>query len=513
MNSVFQIENSALLKYTGDQETAEIPKGITKIGFSAFNSSAITDVVIPESVTSIGTSAFCWCTKLKSVSLPNGLKHINSSVFMGCHNLEKAILPNLLETIEEDAFEYCESLKQITIPGNVSLISESAFEGCKSLNEIVILSKDITIGKNAFKDIGINAIIKAPHCLISQFESFNKPSVVMGYLTMIEERTTIDDNVLESLKKYLKSQKIKYYQIAAVEPLLKKYLELWGIMPRQPESAKCDLHALVDLYAKDAGKTIATDLLIIASAFGDSSDIEYVINKFGKKRLVDNGIGASIYFAGAMANPDKLLTFVKNWNECTDTIFDAVFARYYKLDLYWMDYHFFYASRALDFYRLQLNNDENWPTIDDITHENRMECAARIMKQGYYPSAKSLSFYYADGQFDVYELVHKFGIDIDIRLFDYIFNPKARDPKTNLSYGYMFYQSLQRIDNQQEAKKQLEHIVVMLEQEAIKPIITNDMIKNGVVEYLFSPELREFTLSHYDLSNISKASQKRLLAK
>ena len=77
----------------------------------------------------------------------------------------------------------------------------------------------------------------------------------------------------------------------------------------------------------------------------------------------------------------------------------------------------------------------------------------------------------------------------------------------------MFYQSLQRIDNQQEAKKQLEHIVVMLEQEAIKPIITNDMIKNGVVEYLFSPELREFTLSHYDLSNISKASQKRLLAK
>lgn len=73
----FEIENCVLEKYTEEQGVTEvvIPDSVTSIGESAFrNCASLESVVIPNSVVSIGDSAFFGCESLKSVSVPKNCK-------------------------------------------------------------------------------------------------------------------------------------------------------------------------------------------------------------------------------------------------------------------------------------------------------------------------------------------------------------------------------------------------------------------------------------------------------
>ena len=84
-----------------------IPEGITSIGNLAFAGGAFTSVTIPESVTSIGHSAFQRCKDLTSLTIPDGVT-----------------------TIGANAFKDCTGLTSITIPGSVTSIEKYAFKGC-----------------------------------------------------------------------------------------------------------------------------------------------------------------------------------------------------------------------------------------------------------------------------------------------------------------------------------------------------------------------------------------------
>ena len=66
-----------------------IPNSVTSIGSSAFyGCSGLTSITIPNSVTSIGNSAFYGCSSLTSVTIPNSVKKIYYSAFSKCSNLE-----------------------------------------------------------------------------------------------------------------------------------------------------------------------------------------------------------------------------------------------------------------------------------------------------------------------------------------------------------------------------------------------------------------------------------------
>ena len=88
------------------------------------------NTTIPNSVTTIGNSAFSWCLGLTSITIPNSVTRIGTSAFTGCRNLTSITIPNCLTSIGNSAFYNCSSLTSIMIPNGVTSIGNSAFEGC-----------------------------------------------------------------------------------------------------------------------------------------------------------------------------------------------------------------------------------------------------------------------------------------------------------------------------------------------------------------------------------------------
>jgi hypothetical protein len=64
-------------------------------------------VVIPNSVTSIGSSAFMGCDSLSSVVIPNSVTSIGSGLFYGCDSLSSVVIPNSVTSIGKSAFYDC----------------------------------------------------------------------------------------------------------------------------------------------------------------------------------------------------------------------------------------------------------------------------------------------------------------------------------------------------------------------------------------------------------------------
>ena len=113
-----------------------IPNGVKQIGPYAFNSTAVTEVVIPESVERIGWGAFWNCQSLKKLNLPANLTQIEESAFCNCAALQELEIPAGVTRIFDNTFSGCTSLKQITILGNLTQIGTVAFYNCTSLTDV-----------------------------------------------------------------------------------------------------------------------------------------------------------------------------------------------------------------------------------------------------------------------------------------------------------------------------------------------------------------------------------------
>ena len=127
-----------------------LPKSLESIGSAAFDSTAITNMIIPESVTSIGAGMFRNCTSLKNVKLPTSILSIPNEVFKDCVALEELIIPNLVESIGNYSFEGCTSLSSVIMPDSVTTMGINAFRNCAGLESIKLSDKLQAIQMNAF---------------------------------------------------------------------------------------------------------------------------------------------------------------------------------------------------------------------------------------------------------------------------------------------------------------------------------------------------------------------------
>ena len=181
---LFNKDKTELITYPAGKTDSEyvIPNSVTSIGYSAFeNCTSLTSVTIPDSVTSIDYSAFENCTSLTSVTIPNDVTSIGYGVFQGCISLTSVTIPNSVTSIDSSAFSSCTSLIGITIPNSVTSIGYGVFQDCTSLSSVTIPNSATSIGDSAFYNTAYyndesnwdNGVLYISDCLIDTNYNFD----------------------------------------------------------------------------------------------------------------------------------------------------------------------------------------------------------------------------------------------------------------------------------------------------------------------------------------------------
>ena len=143
--------NNMIIANVCKDERIIIPDSITAIGSCAFcGCVSLKEIIISNSVTSIGESAFFSCKSIMQIIIPDSVNYIDNGAFSGCKSLRQISIPNTVTSIREFAFSHCEALTHIQIPNSVTTIEAFAFCSCEALTQIQIPNSVTTIGQAAF---------------------------------------------------------------------------------------------------------------------------------------------------------------------------------------------------------------------------------------------------------------------------------------------------------------------------------------------------------------------------
>lgn len=135
-----------------------IPSSVVSIGENSFQGNVLLRIeeLNLTNLTTLGSRAFdkCDIRSIKSLgkitTIPNGSGNIG--VFSNNVNLSSVVLPDTLTSIGSYCFHGCTSLKTITIPKNVTSIGGVVF-GNTSLESIVIEGDSVALGSSVFKNL------------------------------------------------------------------------------------------------------------------------------------------------------------------------------------------------------------------------------------------------------------------------------------------------------------------------------------------------------------------------
>lgn len=179
---------------------------VTSIGALAFYHKNITSITLPDSVTSIGYSAFRRCETLETINMPKNIQTIQRTTFQECQALKSIEIPNSVTKIENGAFSQCTGLTEINMPDSITELEEQIFNGCTNLTT-AHMSKNITkMGSRIFKgceklthvDMPENATYTGAEmfALCKSLETIDLPDNI----TTIELRTFQGCTALKSIK-------------------------------------------------------------------------------------------------------------------------------------------------------------------------------------------------------------------------------------------------------------------------------------------------------------------------
>ena len=128
-----------------------IPQSVTSIGDSAFSRCEKMDsLTINDATTSIGSWAFNECYKLTTLSLGKNITTIGDYAFLDCHTLDNVTIPPSVTSIGKSAFYRCYALTTLSLGENIEKIGSYAFAECRHLTNVTIPEKVETIEPYTF---------------------------------------------------------------------------------------------------------------------------------------------------------------------------------------------------------------------------------------------------------------------------------------------------------------------------------------------------------------------------
>lgn len=155
-------------------QSVTLSNNVNNIGESTFyNCTGLTNLTIPNSVTSIGSYAFFYCNGLTSLNIPDSVTNIDDGAFQYCSGLTSVAIPKGMTSIQAGVFANCTGLTSVTIPKGITSIEESAFYGCSGLTRADFFGNAPGIGPNAFANTASG--FKVYYSYFSNQKGFTKP--------------------------------------------------------------------------------------------------------------------------------------------------------------------------------------------------------------------------------------------------------------------------------------------------------------------------------------------------
>ena len=157
---IYTVKNGAITGVTDHAKETftelAIPTMIDEMVITAIADGAFADctefanIIIPDSVVTMGEAAFVGCSELTSITIPDSVTSIRADTFENCTGLTSVTIGNGVTSIGAYAFCGCSKLTSITIPDSVTSIGERAFYRCSGLTSITISDSVTSIGYYAF---------------------------------------------------------------------------------------------------------------------------------------------------------------------------------------------------------------------------------------------------------------------------------------------------------------------------------------------------------------------------
>jgi|GEM_PF-2023543 len=147
-----------------------LPEGLESIEEEAFENCKLTEINIPSTVTKLGTRAFYSGADLRKVTFAEGAKlsSVGAYAFNHCTALDEVALPDSVTTLENGAFSCCYALNHIDLPDSVTTLEDLVFSG-SGLESIVLPDSIVTMGSGTFRN-----------CVLQQYDDAADEPVVTG---------------------------------------------------------------------------------------------------------------------------------------------------------------------------------------------------------------------------------------------------------------------------------------------------------------------------------------------
>lgn len=158
-----------------------------------FGSSKLSSVKLPQSLKTIGNSAFYGCSKLKEIEIPNGIETIKSDAFGSC-GLSSVVIPTSVKKIEFLAFEYNRSLMEVFFLGSEKPeIGSNVFYSCHSALTLYVPNKEAY--GNARNMVQYVSFPTSTYTYTGMAPKLEWQNNLKGYTATLEDASALDKSV------------------------------------------------------------------------------------------------------------------------------------------------------------------------------------------------------------------------------------------------------------------------------------------------------------------------------